>query len=117
MTAIVIAIAVVVVLAALLLVAVARRRDTGAATGELSRETRKRDRSGVVLTAPRRRPTTPPCGVAPTSAPLRSSASAPAARSSRSARLRRPCTSRPIPRRSASPGASSSTARSSGSWP
>ena len=49
MTAIIIAIAVVVVLAALLLLAVARRRDTGAATGGLSRETRKRDRSGVVL--------------------------------------------------------------------
>jgi len=52
MTAIVIAIAVVVVLAALLLVAVARRRDTGAATGALSRETRRRDRSGVVLSEP-----------------------------------------------------------------
>src|SRR5690242_14307052 len=50
MTAIVITIAVVVVLAALLVLAVSRRRDTGSATGTLSRETRRRDRSGVVLT-------------------------------------------------------------------
>src|SRR4051812_11684812 len=50
MTAIVITIAVVVVLAALLVLAVSRRRDTGQATGALSRETRRRDRSGVVLT-------------------------------------------------------------------
>jgi cytochrome b6-f complex iron-sulfur subunit len=47
MTAIVIAIAVLVVLAAIALFAVARRRDTDAATGVLSRETRRRDRGRV----------------------------------------------------------------------
>jgi cytochrome b6-f complex iron-sulfur subunit len=50
MTAIVITIAVVVVLAAVLVLAASRRRDTGAATGGLSRETRRRDRSAMVLT-------------------------------------------------------------------
>jgi cytochrome b6-f complex iron-sulfur subunit len=49
MTAIVIAIAVIVVLAAIVLFAVSRRRDTSDATGSLSRETRKRDRSRVDL--------------------------------------------------------------------
>jgi cytochrome b6-f complex iron-sulfur subunit len=49
MTAIVIAIAVLVVLAAIALFAVARRRDTDAATGMLSRETRRRDRSRADL--------------------------------------------------------------------
>ncbi len=52
MTAIVITIAVVVVLAAVLALVASRRRDTGSATSGLSRETRRRDRSGVVLTPP-----------------------------------------------------------------
>ena len=45
MNPLVIVIPVVVVLAAVVLFAAARRRDTGAATGVLSRETRRRDRS------------------------------------------------------------------------
>jgi cytochrome b6-f complex iron-sulfur subunit len=49
MPAIAIAIAVIVVLAAVVLFAVSRRRDTSDATGMLSRETRRRDRSQVDL--------------------------------------------------------------------
>jgi cytochrome b6-f complex iron-sulfur subunit len=49
MNPLVIVIPVVVVLAGVVLLAAARRRDTGAATGALSRETRKRDRSMDVL--------------------------------------------------------------------
>ena len=49
MNPLVIVIPVVVVLAGVVLLAAARRRDTGAATGALSRETRKRDKSMDVL--------------------------------------------------------------------
>ncbi len=47
-TVLLIAIPVLVVLAAILVLASARRRDTGSAIGALARETRRRDRGGVV---------------------------------------------------------------------
>ncbi|HEY6530862.1 MAG TPA: Rieske 2Fe-2S domain-containing protein, partial [Acidimicrobiales bacterium] len=56
MNPLVIVIPVVVVLAGVVLFASARRRDAGAATGALSRETRRRDRSMEVLASEREEP-------------------------------------------------------------
>jgi cytochrome b6-f complex iron-sulfur subunit len=57
-TVLLIAIPVLVVLAGVLVFAAARRRDTGAAIGALARETRKRDRGGIVPTEVADVPTT-----------------------------------------------------------
>ena len=101
-----IVVAVFVVLAALVLVAVGCAGATpSAATGALSRETRKRDQSATAgRSSPRHRPP-----AARSSRRPRSSARPTADRAGRRRRAgRRTC--RPTPRRSASPAASSSTA-------